>query len=609
MRNTLRVRWVWLIGLWFAILGMIPTFLRVHVETLRVLPSVLRSLDASGLPVPETLAWSSALVRWIATVGGVPPLARLLILFAVYLVLLSIALRVALPSPDLRGADTSVIWRAVALLAGWLVLEAMTAWWLWGGKEQSTGEMMLFIGMICLITALLLSEDGIAGWWLRRRASVNRWSLVRLAVGGFACGSVGALVLQFTSFEFGAALYHLMFDFPTAFAPPGVLQGLADLNPRGWLTFTLISLAIAAGGSFCWGSLWTAIVAPAQSYHQRVRAFAAAVVPLALVTLTGVWLFYGLIIGRLDYRRSLPDLAQREQIPVGRAGSDTVFIPIAEGRVRIASIPFQTIVGFPNEPGVTYKVEQYLRTRRYQTVLARLLFVYLHDVRSIDWDPLRSLEVDELCIERAPRLQFVQLMVETLSHCAVTPEAKRYLDWLDARCRPFRQSQRACQTMGDLYARFGDERKAQEWYQRGEIPEELRKAPQPTGKITGSVLWNGQLAKGVRLGIMSRQNALPFTREPQTAQTSVLIPRPFDWRVVAGVVATDESGRFEFPPMPYGEYVLLLRVESRRMPPLPGAAQIEGLPAVLQLRSATKDVGTIRLRETGQRPARRDRAI
>lgn len=609
MRSALQVRRVWLIGLWFAILGMIPTFLRVHVETLRVLPSVLRALDASGLPVPETLAWSSALVRWISTVGGVPPLARLLIPLAVYLVLLSIALRTALPSLDFRGADDRVIWRVVSLLVGWLVLEAMAVWWLWGGRKQSTGEMMLFIGVVCLITALLLSEDGIAGWWLRQRASMNRWSLVRLAVGGFACGSVGALVLQFTSFDFGFALYRLMFDFPTVFAPPGSLQGLADLNPRGWLTFTLISLAIAAMGGFCWGSLWTAVVASAQGYHQRVRALAVAIVPLSLVTLTGVWLFYGLIIGRLDYGRSLLEMAQREQIPIGPAGNDTVFIPIADGRVRVASIPFQTIIGFPNEPSVTYKVEQYLQTRRYQTVLARSLFVHLHDVRSIDWDPLRSLEVDRLCIERAPRLQFVQLMVETLAHCAVTPEAKRYLDWLDARCRPFRQSQRACQTMGDLYARFGDESKAQEWYQRGEIPEELRKSPLPIGKITGSIVWNGQPARGVRLGIVSRQNALPFTRGQRTADTSVLIARPFDWRVVAGVVATDESGRFEFPPLPYGEYVLLIRVESRRIPLLPGAAQIEGLPAVLDLRSATKDVGTIRLRETGQRPARRDRAI
>lgn len=609
MKSALRVRWVWRIGLWFAILGMVPTFLRVHVETLRGLPSVLRSLDASGLPVPETLAWSSALVRWISTIGGVPPLARLLILIVVYAVLLSIALRASLPSLDFRGADNSIIWRAVALLVVWLVLESMAIWWLWGGKEQSTGEMMSVVGVICLITALLLSEDGVAGWWLRWRASVSRWSLVRLAVGGFACGLVGALVLQFTSFDFGFALYRLMFDFPTAFAPPGSLQGLADLNPRGWLTFTLISLAIAAVGSFCWGSLWTAIVAPAPSYHQRVRALAAAIVPLSLVTLTGVWLFYGLIIGRLDYKRSLLEMAQREQIPFGPAGNDTVFIPIADGKICIASIPFQTIVGFPNEPGVTYKVEQYLRTRRYQTVLAHPLFVHLHDVRSIDWDPLRSLEVDRLCTERAPRLQFVQLMVETLAHCAITPEAKRYLDWLDARCRPFRQSQRACQTMGDLYARFGDERKAQEWYQRGEIPEEVRKAPLPMGKVTGSILWNGQSAKSVRLGIVSRQNALPFTRRQQGVDTNVLIPRPFEWRVVAGVVATDESGRFEFPPLPHGEYVLLIRVESQRIPPVPGAAQIEGLPAVLELRSATKDVGIIRLRETGQHPARRDRAI
>lgn len=609
MKSALEVRRVWLTGLWFALFGMIPSFLRVHEETLRILPAVLRSLDASGLPIPETLAWSSALVRWISVAGSVPTLARLVILAVVYLVLLLLALRTALGTVSFTDMNRGVTGRAVILLIGWLVVMAVTASWMWDVRDMGMGEMMLPAGIACLVTAVLLSEDGIAGWCLKPGATIRAWSLVRLASGGVACGLVGTLVLQFTSFEFGAALYRLMFDFPTVFVPPGGAQGLADLNPRGWVTFTLLSLAIAGAGSFCWGSLWTAVVAPARGYHHRVRALAAALVPLALVTTAGVWLFYGLVIGRMDYRRSLDEMAQREQIPFGRAGNDTVFIPLPDAKIRVASIPFQTIIGFPNEPTATYRVEQYLQARRYQTLLARPLFVHLHDVRSIDWDPLRSLEVDRLCIERAPRLQFVQRMVETLSNCAVTPEAKRYLDWLDASARPFRQSQRACQTMGDLYARFGDERKAQEWYQRGEIPEELRKTAAPAGRITGTILWNGQPASGVRVGFVRRESALLFTRVDARADRSVLLLRPFDWRVVAGVVATDESGRFESLPLPYGEYVLFIRVEARRIPPLPGAAQIEGLSAVVRLESPSKNVGTIRLRETGRRPARRDRAI
>lgn len=604
MKSALGVPQVWRTGLWFAVLGMIPSFLRVHGETLRILPSVLRSLDASGLPVPDSLAWSPALVRWVSVVGSVPLSVRLLVLVGVYLWLTWIAVRAMQPTIGLQSAG-----RAAGLWGAWLAVEALFVWWFWGSWEQSTGSMMRFLSVVCLTTTLLLAEDGVAGWWLRRRDSVSAWSLVRLTIGGFACGLVGALVLQFTSFEFGAALYRLMFGFPSAFAPPGVSQNLADLNPRGWVTFAAISVAVAAAGGFCWGCLWTAVVAPASSYHQRVRAMASAVVPLALLTLVGVWSFYGLIVGRMDYGRSLAEFAQREQVPIGPAGNDTVLLPLSDGRLRVASIPFQTILGFPNEPGVTYKVEQYLKARRYQTVLARPLFVHLHDVRSIDWDPLRSLEVDRLCIERAPRLQFVQLMVETLSHCGVTPEAKRYLDWLSASARPFRQSQRACQTLGDLYARFGDARKAQEWYQRGEVPEELRQAVQPTGRIAGKILWNGQPVENVRVGVMRRQNALPFTRARPLADRQVLIVRPFDWRLVAGVVATDKRGRFTLPPLPYGEYVLLIRVESRRLPPLPGAVRVEGLPAVVRLGSAQEDVGTIQVRETVKRPARRDRAI
>jgi len=433
--------------------------------------------------------------------------------------------------------------------------------------------------------------------------------MTRLISGGIACGLTGALVLQFTGYDFGAALYRFMFDFPTVFVPPGGARALADLNPRGWLTFVGISLAIAAAGSFCWASLWTAIVAPAQGYHQRIRALAAALVPLSLVTLLGVWLFYGLIIGRMDYERILLRMAEREQIPFGAAGTGTVLLPLSDGKTRGARVPFQTIVGFPNEPGVTYKVEQYLRARRFQTTLARPLVVHLHDVRSMDWDPVRSLEVDRLCIERAPRLQFVQLMVETLSNCAVTPEAKRYLDWLDARSRPFRQSQRACQTMGDLYARFGEERKAQEWYERGEIPEKMRRNASPAGRIVGRILWNGQPAEGVRVGVIGWENALPFTRNRPGSDRQVLLARPFDWRVVAGVVATDASGRFEFPSLPYGEYVLLLRVEARRLPPVPGVAQVDGLPSVVKVGAPVTDIGTIRVRETARRPRRPGGAI
>ncbi|MDW8290286.1 MAG: hypothetical protein RMM06_06150 [Armatimonadota bacterium] len=606
MESALSVRRVWLVGLVFALLGMVPTFLRVHIETLRILPAVLRSLDASGLPIPDTLAWSQSLVRWISTVGSWGLQARTVLLTVVYLALVLVAIRVALSSGALRFAEGSAARRLLGILAFWLGVMYLLRQWYVAQPEQVSQYLAVISAAVCAFSALLWSGDGIAGRALWAKQT-RGWAVARLIGGGIGAGLFGAMVLRFTGFDFGAALYRFLFDPPALFPPPGA-GALADLNPRGWVTFTLLSLAIAAVGSFCWGCLWTAVVAPAQSYHQRVRAMAAALVPLAVTTSVGVWTFYSVVLGRMDYQRSLAQMAEREQIPFGAAGNDTVLLPTAEGRTRVARIPFQTIVGFPNEPGVTYKVEQYLQARRYQTLLARTLLVHLHDVRSIDWDPVRSLEVDRLCIENAPRLQFVQLMVETLSRCAVTPEAKRYLDWLDARTRPFRQSQRACQTMGDLYARFGDERKAQEWYERGEIPQQLRQKAPPTGRVTGKILWNGQPAQGVRVGVMSRRDALPFIRRRPGAE-QVLLVRPFDWRVVAGVVATDATGRFEFPPLPYGEYVLLLRVEAQRLPPLPDAAQAEGLPAVVSVNAPAVDVGTVRIRQNIAQPQRPGRAI
>ncbi len=600
MRKPLSVKQVWGTGLWFAVLGMIPSFLRVHYETLRILPAVLRSLDASGLPIPESLAWSTGLVRWISAVGSATPIVRATLLPLIFAILVVIAVRVALPPFRLGNPDRQQLWRLVALMVGWVLATLGLAWWfVWRAERPSLENVAPFTALSCLIAGLLLSADGAAGRLQGVRERLSPWPFLRLVVGSVGCGLVGALVLQFTSFDFGAALYRFMFDFPAVFAPPFSSQGLADLNPRGWVTFLLISLGIAAAGGFCWGSLWTAVVAPAESYHQRTRALAAAMVPLALVTSGGVWLFFGVVLGRMDYGRPLVQMAEREQIPFGPAGVDTVLIPAGDGASRVARIPFQTIVGFPNEPGVTYKVEQYLQTRRYQTTLARALFVHLHDVRSIDWDPVRSLEVDRLCIEQAPRLQFVQLMVETLSNCAVTPEAKRYLDWLDARARPYRQSQSACQTMGDLYARFGDAQKAQEWYERGEIPDEIRQPPVKLGRVTGRIVWNDQPAEGVRVGVIRQDRAFLFTRRRGEREEGVLILRPFDWRVVAGVVATDASGRFELPPLPYGEYVLMLRVESVRLPAVPGVVKVEGLPAQVKLDASTKDIGTVNLRQKG----------
>lgn len=607
MENALSVWRVWRTGIVFALLGMVPTFLRVHIETLRILPAILRSLDASGLPIPDTLAWSPSLVRWISTAGSLGLQVRTVLLMFVFLVMALVAVRVALSASSLRSTERKVSLRLSWMLAVWLSLMYLLRQWYVAQPEQVMQSLFPISAAVCALSALWWSADGIAGRVLWARSS-RGWAIARLVGGGIGVGLLGALVLRFTGFDFGAALYRLMFDPPTPFPPSGS-GALADLNPRGWLTFTAISLAIAAVGSFCWGCLWTAVVAPAQSYPQRVRALAAALVPLAVVTSAGVWTFYSIVLGRMDYRRPLAQMAEREQIPFGAAGTDTVLLPAAEGGARVARIPFQTIVGFPNEPGVTYKVEQYLQARRYQTLLARTLLVHLHDVRSIDWDPVRSLEVDRLCIERAPRLQFVQLMVETLSRCAVTPEAKQYLDWLDARTRSFRQSQRACQTMGNLYARFGEERKAQEWYERGEIPPSLRQSVAPVGKITGRILWNGQPAQGVRVGVMSRQDALPFTRSRLGTDQRVLLVRPFDWRVVAGVVATDASGRFEFPFLPYGEYVLLLRVEAQRLPPTLGAAQVEGMPPVVTVDAPTRDVGTLRVRQTGEQPPRPGRAI
>jgi len=594
MQDNLSLRRIWLNGLFFAVLGMVPTFLRVHIETLRILPAVLRSLDDSGLPIPDTLAWSNTLVRWISFAGSVTPPMRAAMLVAVYLLLVLIALRAASPAAAILPGNRQHIPRLLGLLAVWLLVIMAFGWWFVRSPDLSLARLLWLGGGLCLFTALWWSGDGFAGWWIGGSAP-RLWSLVRLALGGLGCGLVGALVLRFTGFDFGAALYRFMFDFPAVFVPPAGTPALADLNPRGWLTFVGISLAIAAVGSLCWASLWTAVVAPAENYQQRVRGLAGALVPLALTVVTAVWLFFGVVVGRMDYGRNLLQMREREQIPVGAAGTDTVLLPGSEGSVRVARIPFQTIVGFPNEPSVTYKVEQYLLQRRYQTTLARPLLVHLHDVRSIDWDPVRSLEVDRLCIENAPRLQFVQLMVETLSNCAVTPEAKRYLDWLDARARPYRQSQNACRIMGDLYARFGDAQKAQQWYERGQIPTEQRKEVASTGRIVGRVVWNEQPAEGVRIGVMSREDSLPFTRTRGVRQETVLVARPFDWRVVAGVVATDSSGRFEFGGLPYGEYVLLLRVEAQRLAPAPGVAQVEGLPVVVRVNTPTVDVGTIRV--------------
>jgi hypothetical protein len=592
MQDNLSLRRIWLTGLFFAVLGMVPSFLRVHIETLRILPAVLRSLDASGLPVPDTLAWSSTLVRWISFTGSVTPPLRSAILVAVYLLLVLIALRAASPTGAVLRSNQQHVLRLLGLVAVWLLVVLAFGWWFARSPDLSLARLMWLCGGMCLLTALWWSGDGLAGWWIGGSAP-RLWSLVRLTLGGLGSGLVGALVLRFTGFDFGAALYRFMFDFPSVFVPTAGFPALADLNPRGWLTFVSVSLAIAAVGSFCWASLWTAVVAPAGNYQQRVRALASALIPLALVVTASVWLFFGVVVGRMDYGRDLLQMAEREQIPVGAAGTDTVLLPRSDGGVRVARIPFQTIVGFPNEPGVTYKVEQYLRERRYQTTLARPLLVHLHDVRSIDWDPVRSLEVDRLCLENAPRLQFAQLMVETLSRCAVTPEAKRYLDWLDARARPFRQSQDACRIMGDLYARFGDAQKAQQWYERGQIPTEQRKEIASTGRIVGRVMWNERPVEGVRIGVMAREDSLPFTRTRAGRQDAVLVARPFDWRVVAGVVATDSSGRFEFGGLPYGEYVLLLRVEAQRLPPVPGAAQVEGLPVAVKVGAPTVDVGTI----------------
>ena len=604
MHKPLTVRQVWMTGLWFALLGMIPSFLRVHYETLRILPSVLRSLDASGLPVPDSLAWTTVMVRWISAIGSAAPVVRSAVLPLIYALLVLIALRAALPLLNLRLIDRQTALRLAGLLVIWLGCEALL-FWLISPQAKGFRALMLFAGLSCLFTALWFSADGLAGRWLAGRNVPGGWSLLRLTVGGIACGFAGALALQFTSFDFGAALYRFMFDFPSVFVPPTASQGLADFNPKGWTTFLFVSLGIAAAGGFCWGSLWTAVTAPAQSYPERTRALAGAMVPLAAVTSVGVWLFYGVVIGRMDYGRSLAQMAEREQIPLGPAGVDTVLIPTNDGGIRVARIPFQTIVGFPNEPSVTYKVEKYLQGRDYQTTLARTLFVHLHDVRSIDWDPVRSLEVDRLCIERAPRLQFVQLMVETLSSCAITPEAKRYLDWLGSRARPYRQSQRACQTMGDLYARFGDEGRAQEWYKRGEIPEELRKPTARTGKISGTIIWNGRPAEGVRVGVLRRETALPFTQRRGPADQGVLQVRPFNWRVVSAVVATDSTGRFELPPLLYGEYVLLLRFEAKRVPPTPGAVAVQALPEAVSLDTPTEDIGKVELSQKDQLPGRR----
>lgn len=205
MQDNLSLRRIWLNGLFFAVLGMVPTFLRVHIETLRILPAVLRSLDASGLPIPDTLAWSSTLVRWISFAGSVTPPMRAAMLVAVYLLLVLIALRAASPAGAILRSNQQHVPRLLGLSAVWLLVVLAFAGWFARSPDLSLDGLMWLCGGLCLFTALWWSGDGFAGWWIGGSAP-RLWSLVRLTLGGFSSGLVGALVLRFTGFDFGAAL-------------------------------------------------------------------------------------------------------------------------------------------------------------------------------------------------------------------------------------------------------------------------------------------------------------------------------------------------------------------------------------------------------------------
>ena len=224
------------------------------------------------------------------------------------------------------------------------------------------------------------------------------------------------------------------------------------------------------------------------------------------------------------------------------------------------------------------KVQKFLQFRDYNTTLSWTAFKHNFNVGNVHFDSTLALRACLDDLEHYPHAVVTTTVEEMLFTVAASPQNLALVnEWADGG--HFDAADRATlKLIGDLYLRFGEQKKALEWYARADMPRSFMadiRAHKPlfhAGQIQGALLWNGKPLAGVQVGAFPfLQNGLPKNLEGQVrgAERQLMPgyafsnsfgpmePRPYQLRWMSAGTTTDSAGHFSLNSLTEGTYHLI----------------------------------------------------
>lgn len=530
--------------------------------------TLIQQPPPSGIPIPRALVWNPRLYDLIERFAQLPLAAVLGLEIALYCVLIYTLLRILNPTFRLTtGVDwdqtvlTRTYMHTAPLIKAFLIavtafIPVFLAQWVLGRFAYAG---ILRFGLVGAVIWLLFSRNGVAGDYESGNYEFprQRGELLSL-LGRGALAGIGVMFIVYVS-----SLLSLdrLFRFERA---------LGNVGPESWTIIAGNFLGISALLGVVGAGFAVALGVP--GYTPKMRWIAIAP---SLLLLAGVWFYSGRwypqrMRARYDYlpqsrQTDAQRLAAIAGVRMSPADRQALLIIAPQGAMAL-NVEVLSVGGLDASKESADRIEAFLQRRNYRTALANVSFETLYDSASLRWDIPERLRIVTTRLENRPEWVYQRLYMDELFSISNIPEARRYIEFLEDESRFVCQDREAMALVGDIYARFGDRERAQEWYRRAQVPitrigEVLnQKARFVEGTVTGRLLMGDRPIAEAKVGLIDpislRDRALMF-RDRYTL-------RSFWLRNIAAAAKTGRDGRFALERVISGRYILVIQIPEAK---------------------------------------------
>jgi hypothetical protein len=568
--------------------------------------TLIQQPPPAGVPIPSSLAWPPRLYDLIERFAQLPLAAVLGLEIALYCILIYTLLRILNPTFRLTtGVDwdqtllTRTYMHTAPLIKAFLI--AVTAFipvflLQWILARFAFGGGIRF-GLVGAVIWLLFSRNGVAGDYESGNYEFpRRRSELLSLLGRGALAGIGVMFIVYVS-----SLLSLdrLFQYERA---------LGNVGPESWRIIAVNFLGISALLGLVGAGFAVGLGVP--SYNLKMRWIAVAP---SIILLAGVWYYSGRwypqrMRVRYDYlpqsrQTDAQRLASLTGVTMSPSDRQAVLIISPQGAMAL-NVELLSVGGLDAGKDAFDRIEAFLKRRNYRTALANVSFETLYDSAALRWDIPERLRVIATRLENRPEWVYQRLFLDELFSISNIPEAQPYISLLESEKRFVCPDREAMALVGDLYARFGNRDRAQEWYRRAQIPvtrigEVLsQKTRFVEGEVTGRLLLGDRPVAQARVGLIdpiSLRNRAQMFRDRFTL-------RVFWLRHIAAVSKTDRDGRFAFKNLISGRYLLVVQIPDAKDRSFFKGLAVENAPAepiVIDFDTPRSQLGDIRIVRSG----------